>query len=144
MLGYDDSFTEQFLQAKRFCRLPELIRPFPLTYLPIAFPVAFQRFCLIFGSKRNDEHGDYKNGKQFKGQQHVDMENKRGCVYFDTSSFCLLEGVGDYSPFSILAFNSASTSMSPSVVLAATFSIFGVSSFLAARVFLAAAFFSSR
>ena len=33
-------------------------------------------FCLIFVSKRNDDHGNHKNGKQFKGQQHVDKEKK--------------------------------------------------------------------
>ena len=54
---------------------------------------------------------------------------------------------GYFSPFSILAFNSARASMSPNVVLAAMFSIYGVSSFLGRAFFLAAAaaaFFSSR
>ena len=53
-----------------------------------------------------------------------------------------MDRIGDYSPFSILAFSSARASMSPRLVEAAWFWIAGASSFLGA--FLAAALRSAR
>ena len=77
----------------------------------------------------------------------------KSCIYMNEKKSCradyvrgtilsCMDRIGDYSPFSILAFSSARASMSPRLVEAAWFWIAGASSFLGA--FLAAALRSAR